>query len=94
MTTSEPKALTDDSSLWFGKEAGTVAFALVLRRDAQDVWQRAHAGEAADARARHYMGQHCHGGGPEQEEASVTALHSIGESANRIPSGLSLLSRH
>src|SRR4029450_303566 len=37
--------ISHGSSFRFGEKTGTVASALVLRRDAQDVWKRFYAGE-------------------------------------------------
>jgi uncharacterized protein (DUF924 family) len=50
------------SNLWSKEITGAVAFALVLQRNAQNVWKGSDAGKDTDARARFSMGQHCHGG--------------------------------
>jgi hypothetical protein len=76
------------------KKAGTLASALVLWRNAQNVRQRSHPGEAADARAGARLGRHRHGSWPRAETTSIPALHPVGESANSVPHRLPFLNRH
>ena len=74
------------------EEPGAVAPPLVLHDDAQDVWQRPDAGEAADASARNGLGQHRDGSGTRQKTKSVVAVYSARESANRGACWMSVLS--
>src|SRR5438046_10671819 len=60
-----------------GEKAGTVASALVLWSDAQNVRKRSYAGESADALARSGVGRHRHGSSSRPETISLIALHSI-----------------
>jgi hypothetical protein len=44
------------SNFWFGEKAGALAFALVLRHDAQNVWERSYPGKDTDAFTRPRLG--------------------------------------
>jgi hypothetical protein len=51
------------SSFRFREERRTVAFAMVLRRDAQNVRERFYPGKDSDAFTRARLGRHYHGSG-------------------------------
>src|SRR6266487_122377 len=76
-----------------GEKAGTVASALVLRRDAQNVRKRSDAGESADAFARAGVGRRRHGSRSRPQMTCLIALHSIGKSARRGARRLPILNR-
>src|SRR4030095_6339573 len=86
--------ISHGSSFRFGEKTGTVASALVLRRDAQDVWKRFYAGEDPDAFAQACVGRHCHGSRSRPQTIGFVALNSIGKNPRSTPHRLSLLSRH
>ena len=69
-----------------------MALALVLRRDAQDVWSRSDSRQNPDASAWARLGQHRDGSGVEQEAPSVVALHSTRKSKDSCARRLSFLS--
>jgi hypothetical protein len=57
-----------------------VAFALVLRSDAQNVRKRSYACESADAFAESRVGWNCNGSRSRPKAVNLIALHSIGKS--------------
>ena len=84
--------LVDEQDFWNREESGAVALALVLHHDAQDVWQRFDAGEAADAAAGNGLGQHRDGSRTRAEAESVVAFCSAREGADRRAGRMSVLS--
>ena len=69
-----------------------MAPALVLPRDAADVWQGSNAGQAADARTGNCLGNHRNGSRPQSKTARVAAADSVGQSEDRRTSGVPILS--
>src|SRR5207244_6622935 len=86
--------ISHGSNFRLGEKTGAVAFAVVLRSDAQDVRKRSYSGETADARARTRLGRHRHGSRSRPQTASLPALYSIGKNTHRGAHRLSLLNRH
>jgi hypothetical protein len=70
-----------------------VASAIVLRRDAQNVWERFYAGKDPDAFARTRLGRHRHGGGARPQTTCLPALHSTWKNPHRGRRWLSFLNR-
>ena len=81
------------SSRRCGEERRPVASTVVLRRHAENVWQRFYAGKDPDAPAGAGMGRNRYGGGTRPQEACVAALHSIGENPCCGTNRLSVLNR-
>ena len=81
------------SSFRFGKEIRTVAFAVVLRRNAKNVRERFHAGKDPDAFARARLERHRHGSRARPQTNCLVALHSIGKSQSRGAGRMSFLNR-
>src|SRR5882724_2693578 len=85
--------ISHGSSFRFGEGKGSLASALVLWRDAQDVRQGPYTRESADAPARIGLGRRRHGSCFGPETLGLTALHAIGKSACRGAHWLPFLSR-
>jgi hypothetical protein len=77
----------------FGEERRPVASAVVLRRDAQNVWERFYAGKDPDALARTRLGRHRDGSGARPQATCLVALHSTWKSSRRGTGWLSFLNR-
>src|SRR6266481_5228004 len=77
----------------FGEGTGSLASALVLRSDAENVRQRSYSRESADALAGTRVGRRRHGSCPWPQTTSLTALHSTGKSSGRGARRLPILNR-
>src|SRR5919106_2991057 len=71
------------SSFRFGEERRTVASAVVLRRDAQNVRKRFYAGKGSDAFARTRLGRYRHGSGARPQTTCLVALHTTWKNPRR-----------
>jgi len=85
--------IRDGSSFRFGKEIRTVAFAVVLPRNAKNVRGRFYAGKDPDAFARARLERHRHGSRARPQTNCLVALHSIGKSQSRGAGRMSFLNR-
>ena len=81
------------SSFRFREERRTVAFAMVLRRDAQNVRERFYPGKDSDAFARTCLGRHRNGSDNWPQTTCLAALHSARENPRRGARRLSFLNR-
>jgi len=70
-----------------------VAFAVVLRRDAQNVREGFYAGKDPDAFARARLGRHRHGSRSRPKTNCLIALHPVGKSPSRVAGRMSFLNR-
>src|SRR5918996_4789795 len=91
---SETILISHGSNLWSGEKTGAVAFALVLRHNAQDVRERSYAGESADAVAWPSVGRCRDGSWSRPQTTYLVALYPIGTSPRRGTHRLPVLNRH
>src|SRR6185369_14960487 len=74
--------LVDEQDFRVREKSGALASALVLYRDAQDVWEGFDAGQATDATAWPRLGWYRDGSRAGPEAQSFVAVYSTRESAD------------
>src|SRR5262245_50917378 len=86
------KEISHGSNSGFGEKSGTVASALVLRRDAQNVRKRSDACEGPDAFAGVGVGRNRNGSRSRSKTSSFVAVHPIRKNPRSGTYRLSVLS--
>src|SRR5581483_3677094 len=92
-TPRETKPISYGSNRRVREERRSMASALVLRSDAQDVQQRSHPGQDPDASSQSGLGRDRYGNCAEPQAPGVTALYPIESSPCCSPCWLPVLNR-